>query len=76
MSPAGIFERFGPYFRVATAIAPFVGAIALRLMLGENRLTRTLLSVSGFWLAACLLMAPFSTGMQQDLAKLGRAVWR
>jgi hypothetical protein len=71
-----IFAHLTPYGRVLTAIAPFLGAIVLRLILGKNRLTRTLLSVGTMWFAANVFLAPYSEDMRQGILKLGRAVWR
>jgi hypothetical protein len=66
---------FSPYARVTTAVVPFVAAIALRLVFGKNRVTRTLLSVSTTWFAINVLMAPYSTGMREDLSNL-RSMFR
>jgi hypothetical protein len=63
--------ELGPYARVTTAVAPFVAASALRMMFGKNRKTRLLLSISMIWFAVNVLMAPYSTGVQQDLSSLG-----
>jgi hypothetical protein len=67
-----VLTDFSPYARVTTAVAPFVAAIALRLMFGKNRVTRTLLSVSTTWFVINVLMAPYSTGMRDDLSNIGR----
>jgi len=71
-----IFDHLSPYARVTTAIAPFLAAIVLRLLIGKNRITRALLSISTFWFAANVFMAPYSLGMRQDLAKLSRILFR
>jgi hypothetical protein len=76
MSPGKIFADLSPYARVLTAIAPFLGAIVLRLIFGKNQLTRVLLSVSTMWFAANVMMAPYSQGMRQDLGNLQRAWFR
>ncbi len=76
MSVARLFEHVTPYARVATAIAPFLLAIVLRLIFGKNQVTRVLLSVSTIWFALNVFMAPYSYGMQQDLINLRRAVFR
>jgi hypothetical protein len=76
MLPGSIFDDLSPYARVVTAITPFLGAIVLRLILGKNSLTRALLSLSTFWFAANVLMAPYSTGVRQDLVNLRRAMFR
>ncbi|HLK63752.1 MAG TPA: hypothetical protein VKU19_09960 [Bryobacteraceae bacterium] len=54
---------------MATAILPFVLAIVLRIVLGRNRLTRTLLSVGTMWFVMNILLAPYSARMRQDLLK-------
>ena len=52
---------------MATAVLPFVAAMLLRLILGKNRLTRVLVSVSTTWFAINVLMAPLSEGMRRDI---------
>jgi hypothetical protein len=76
MSPGEIFAHLSPYARVLTAVAPFLGALVLRLIFGKNRLTRLLLSVGTMWFAANVMMAPYSQGMRLDLWNLRRAVFR
>jgi hypothetical protein len=76
MSPGTLFDRLTPYARVVTAITPFLAAIVFRLIFGKNRLTAVLLSISTFWVAANVLLAPYSYGMRQDLVNLRRAVFR
>jgi hypothetical protein len=71
--PANIFEDLSPHARVATAVLPFVAVMLLRLILGKNRLTRVLISLSTTWFVVNLLMAPFSEGMRQDI--LGLRSW-
>ena len=56
--------------RVVTAVLPFALAIVVRLRLGNNQLTRWLLSLSALWFAANILMAPYSAGMRQDIRNL------
>jgi len=63
--------ELGPYARVTTAVAPFVAASALRMMFGKSRKTRLLLSISVIWFAVNVLLAPYATGVQQDISKLG-----
>jgi hypothetical protein len=62
-----IFEDLSPHARVATAVLPFVAAMLLRLILGKNRLTQVLVSVSTTWFAVNVLMAPLSEGMRRDI---------
>ncbi len=76
MLPLGILERLSPHARVATAITPFLLAIVLRLILGKNRLTRILLSVSTTWFAINILLAPYSASMRRDLDHLRAMVFR
>jgi hypothetical protein len=65
-----LFENLSPHTRVATAIAPFVIAMLLRVLLGKNRLTRMLVSLGTMWFAANVLMAPYSARMRQDIVDL------
>jgi hypothetical protein len=68
--PADIFEDLSPHARVATAVLPFVAVVLLRLVLGNNRLTRALISLSTTWFVVNVLMAPFSEGMRRDILDL------
>ena len=70
MPVAGIFEDLSPHARVATAVLPFVAVMLLRLVLGNNRLTRVLISLSTTWLVINVLMAPYSEGMRRDILDL------
>ena len=63
--------ELGPYARVLTAVIPFIAASALRVMFGKSRTTRLILSVSVMWFAVNVLLAPYSTRMQQDIYRLG-----
>ena len=74
MHPTIVLQEFSPYARVTTAVLPFAAAILLRVIFGKNKLTRILLSISTTWFAINVLMAPYSTGMQQDLHNL-RWIW-
>ena len=65
-----LLEDLSPHARVATAVAPFVLAILLRIVLGRNRLTRLLISLGTMWFAINVLMAPYSARMTQDLQNL------
>ena len=51
-------------------VLPFALAIFVRLVLGNNPLTRWLISLSVMWFAANVLMAPYSAGMRQDIRNL------
>ena len=70
MPVLSIFEDLSPHARVATAVLPFVAAMLLRLILGKNRLTQVLVSVSTTWFAVNVLMAPLSEGMRRDILDL------
>ena len=63
-------DQLSPHMRVATAVLPFAVAIAMRLLLGGNALTRWLVTLSTMWFAANILMAPYSAGMRQDIRNL------
>ena len=65
-----LLEDLSPHARVITAVLPFVVAIVLRIVLGKNRVTRMLISLSTVWFAANVLMAPYSAHMRQDLEDL------
>ena len=56
-----------PHARVATAVAPFIVALLLRIILGNCRVTRWLISLGTVWFAVNVLMAPYSAGMRQDI---------
>ena len=51
-------------------MAPFVAAMAFRMLVGANRVTRWLITLSTVWFAANVLMAPYSTGVRQDIRQL------
>jgi hypothetical protein len=70
-----ILDDLSPHARVATAIAPFLLALILRLVVGKNRITKILLSVSTTWFAINILMTPYSMRMQEDL-QIIRAMFR
>ena len=65
-----LLEDLSPHARVATAVAPFVAAMILRMALGRNRLTRMLISLGTMWFAINVLMAPYSARMRQDIQDL------
>jgi hypothetical protein len=67
---ASILEELSPHARVATAILPLAAAVLLRLVLGKNRLTRVLSSLSTTWFVINVLMAPLSEGMRRDILDL------
>ena len=70
MLPGNILNDLSPHVRVVTAVLPFALAIFVRLVLGNNPLTRWLISLSVLWFAANILMAPYSAGMRQDIRGL------
>ena len=70
MPPGNVFNELSPHVRVVTAVLPFTIAIFVRLVMGNNQLTRWLLSLSVLWFAANILMAPYSAGMRQDIRSL------
>jgi hypothetical protein len=65
-----MIERLSPHLRIATAIAPFVVAVGLRLLLGGSALTRWMITLGTVWFAANILLAPYSAGMRQDIRNL------
>jgi hypothetical protein len=70
MGPLSIFEEFTPHARVVTAVAPFLMALVMRLILGKNKLTQLLVSLSITWFAINILLAPYSGRMQGELQSL------
>ena len=59
-----------PPVRVVTAVLPFAMAVFMRLVLGNSRLTRSLISVAVLWFAANVLMAPYSADVRTDIRNL------
>ena len=70
MSPGDMFNGLSPPARVAAAVLPFVIAVLVRLLLGNNQLTRRLFLLSVLWFATNILMAPYSDGMRQGISDL------
>jgi hypothetical protein len=54
-----------------TAVVPFAVAMLLRLILGRTHLTRWAVTIGTMWFAINVLLAPYSTGIRQDLLDLG-----
>ncbi|MGD0871297.1 MAG: hypothetical protein ABSB88_17230 [Bryobacteraceae bacterium] len=63
-----ILHHLSAYARVLTAVMPFLLAITIRFLYGKNRVTQVLLSISSMWFAVNVLLAPYSAGMQRDIA--------
>jgi hypothetical protein len=60
-----------PDARVGTALAPFLVAMLLRVMLGKTEFTRWSIALSTMWFAINVLLAPYSAGVRQNLMELG-----
>ncbi len=67
MMAGDAFSELTPHARVAAATAPFVVALLFRLVLGNCRATRWMISLGTVWFAVNVLMAPYSAGMRQDI---------
>jgi hypothetical protein len=65
--PASLLEDLSPHARVATAVAPFLVALVMRVILGKGRLTWLLITAATVWFAANVLMTPYSARMRQDI---------
>ncbi|MGA2194256.1 MAG: hypothetical protein ABSH40_03220 [Bryobacteraceae bacterium] len=65
---ASILDHLSHYARILTAVTPFLLAVAIRFVYGKKRVTGMLLSISAMWFAVNVLAAPYSAGMQRDLA--------
>ena len=73
MSAGDAINELSPHARVATAmlpLAPLAMAVAIRLVVGNNRVTRWLISLRVIWVAANVLMARYSAGMPEDIQNL------
>jgi hypothetical protein len=70
MPPGNVFNELSPHVRVVAAVLPFTVAIFVRLVMGNNPLTRWLISLGVLWFAANILMAPYTAGMRQDIRSL------
>ena len=64
-------EGFSPHVQVIIAVVPFVSSLIMRLALGNNRLTRGILSLSTMWFAIYVLTAPYSMGLRQEIFEIG-----
>jgi hypothetical protein len=60
-----------PDERVGAAVCPFVIAMLLRALLGRTQFTRWTIALSTMWFAINVLLAPYSTGVRQELIELG-----
>jgi hypothetical protein len=67
---AGILEFLGTHAHVAWAVAPFLAAMALRLLLGKTRFISLLVSLSAMWFAINVLMTPYSPERQREIESL------
>lgn len=72
---SSLLDNLSPYARLTTAVAPFFLALVMRILLGNNRLTRVLFSISATWLAINVMLTPYSRPMQHDLQNL-RGIFR
>jgi len=63
-----ILDHLSPYSRVITATLPFAIATLARFIYGKNRTTKVLLSIGTMWFFVNVILAPYSGGMQQDMA--------
>jgi hypothetical protein len=70
MSPGSTFADLSPHARVVTAALPFALAIFVRLLVGNNLLSRWLILLSVLWFAANVMMAPYSAGVRQEIRNL------
>jgi len=66
-----VFGTIAPDQRVMTAVIPFAIAMLLRLILGRTQFTRWAVTLGTMWFAFNVLLAPYSTGIRQDLLDLG-----
>jgi hypothetical protein len=60
-----------PDERVGVAVAPFVVAMILRLVLGRTQFTRWNIAISTMWFTINVLLAPYCDGIRQELIDFG-----
>jgi hypothetical protein len=67
-----LFEEVAAHVRLATAVLPFLTAVAFRLFAGKTRATSWVLTAALVWLVGSILLTPYSEGMRSDLRSLRR----
>ena len=72
MLQANLLDDLSPQARVATAAAPFLLAMMVRLISGQSRTASWLITLSTVWFAANVLMAPYAAPMRQGIRNLGQ----
>jgi hypothetical protein len=65
-----VLSDLSPVTRVCIAAGPFVAALLLRLILGRNRLTGSLIAFTTSWFAINMLLAPSAQPICQQLYSL------
>ena len=71
-----VFADLGLATRVSIAAGPLIVAVLLRLILGPNRLTGSLITFTMGWFAVNVLLAPSSEPMRQTLYSLPGRIFR
>ena len=67
MFPATLLDGLSPLARIAVAVAPFAGTLILRIAFGSYPVTRWLVTLGTLWFVLNVLMAPYSSGVRQDI---------
>ena len=70
VSPSSLLDDFNPHVQVATALVPFLVALAVRLIVGKTRVARAILTLSTMWFAINVLLAPFADDLRQEIFEL------
>ena len=65
-----LFQSLGHDARVATAVAPFLLALACRVMFGGTRVTHWMTALGAAWFVVNVFLAPYSPQMRQDILRL------
>jgi hypothetical protein len=65
-----LFQALSPHARVASAVAPFLLAMAGRLFFGGNRVTHWMITLGTAWFVVNVFIAPYSPQMRQDILSL------
>jgi hypothetical protein len=70
MAPGNLLDNLSPHARVATAVLPFLIVMGARLIWGKSRVVSWLIMLSTVWFVGCVLLAPYSAGMRQEIRNL------
>ena len=70
MLPGSLLDGLSPLARIATATAPFAGALVLRIAFGSHPILRWVVALTTFWFVLNVLLAPYSSDVLDDIMSL------